>query len=848
MLRLHSRSLIGLTVLFLLATSCREIPEFVGVEDGGEAVDGGQDASLADGGEDPSPGACSGMSCYSPPESECEGADGIVVHSPVGYCALGQCRYATRVEQCESGECERGVCAEHPCQGITCNHPPAPRCDGANTLLVYNPIGYCSEQEGQPVCGYASNAVVCGRGCEDGACVGEPCASVVCNTPPARYCDEDGELVVFNTIGHCTEGDCEYAEQRIPCDQGCDEGTCKGEDACTHMTCNVQPASYCVDDKLRVFESQGGCEQGFCLYAHQDIDCRRGCEGGQCQGDPCAGVSCNAPPAPTCEDESTLRTWDGFAGQCEGGACIYGTVLAPCPDGCSNGACKKDRCTGITCTSPPADRCDDNVAVTHDPNGTCLEGVCNYESVRTTCGGLCTLGTCVDCIYSSDCNGGVGQWCNAGTCESCDSDAHCGSGCTDCTETGQICDDAGSACVDCIDTSDCNGGVGQWCNAGTCESCDSDTHCGSGCTDCTETDQMCDNAGTACVDCIGSSDCNGGVGQWCDAGTCESCDTNEHCGEACVDCAASGTSCNAEATACVDACAIPGGATLQQCIEQSPDGATIHIGPDPISANVVIADKQIVINGNSTGPLTSWTCEDKQLPAVQLESGADVTFEGIVFEDCNSSDSVSDSFDSGAIQTKGPDAVRIRGCIFRNNANHRGPVINTWHGSPFPDDALLLIENTIMHDNHADDGGVMYINGSTNIQMINNLIYDNRADDYCGAVWVRNQVRSNLIFQKNVVYGNTAGRAAALATFEGEGPIIDSSIVTNNSPSDREGSWGTSHSMIGGDAQFTSPSTGDFSLQPTSTAIDAGDPALPQDADETRTDQGCYLDRLPVEP
>jgi len=288
-------------------------------------------------------------------------------------------------------------------------------------------------------------------------------------------------------------------------------------------------------------------------------------------------------------------------------------------------------------------------------------------------------------------------------------------------------------------------------------------------------------------------------------------------------------------------CEVITSANIQACINAAVDGATLIVGPDSIAANVTVSGKTLTLKGDDTGSLTHWTCAGSGR-MIRGSGSAHVTIEGFIFEDCGGTGS-----NNGAVIQAGAHTIRLRDCVFRNLRSHRGPVVSTFNGSAFPSDGLLEIENCIMRDNRADDGGVIYVNGATNINIFNNLIYDNSAVDYSAAIWLRNQVRSKTTFAKNVVYNNTAGRAAALEVHSGEGPIINSSIVDNNSPSDKDSAWGSSYSMIGGNPMFVSPGTGNFSLQSGSPAINAGDPSLPNDSDGTRTDQGCYLDRLPQE-
>jgi hypothetical protein len=55
------------------------------------------------------------------------------------------------------------------------------------------------------------------------------------------------------------------------------------------------------------------------------------------QADPCAGVTCDSPPAATCSDSATLVTYS--AGTCSAGSCSYSPATQACASGCYAGAC-----------------------------------------------------------------------------------------------------------------------------------------------------------------------------------------------------------------------------------------------------------------------------------------------------------------------------------------------------------------------------------------------------------------------------------------------------------------------------------------------------------------------------
>ncbi len=341
--------------------------------------------------------ACQGVACWDPPEQTCaaDQDDCLSVYNAVGWCAEGACSYAAREEECLGGTCVDGLCEETPCLGTTCATAPDYRCLDETSLLIYNPIGYCASSGGIPECRYADKSVTCENGCENGACKGDPCLHRICFKPPARHCDGDN-VIVWDSIGGCEAGECVYGFQTVACASGCENGHCIGTDPCSVMTCNVQPASFCVDGvTLRTYASDGSCDEGACYYAHTDIACASGCENGQCKEQECAGVICDIPIASYCREGGTLNHWDGSDGACEEGVCSYESTSSVCAPVCSDAKCENDPCTGVFCTIPPANYCtDDATLVEYEDMGACSDGHCGYDSGNTACADLCEEGEC----------------------------------------------------------------------------------------------------------------------------------------------------------------------------------------------------------------------------------------------------------------------------------------------------------------------------------------------------------------------------------------------------------------------------------------------------------------------
>lgn len=398
-----------------------------------------------------------------------------------------------------------------------------------------------------------------------------PCEGVTCNTPPANTCSDENQLRVYATQGTCDGGTCSYAEQLVDCPHGCEGDACIG-DPCIGVTCNAPPANECADvSHLAVYDVPGTCTDGVCSYGTHNEYCEHGCEEGSCVGDPCAGVTCQSPPANYCASSDYLAVYQA-TGTCDQGVCAYDSHQEYCEFGCSAGACEGDPCVGVTCASPPADYCSTAETLYHYPSsGYCSEGSCVYDGEDISCEHGCSQGACRECSLDTDCD--AGSWCSNGACKPCDENAHCGPQCDDCTSSGDVCAADSSACVDCNGDGDC-AATGEWCSDNVCTICNTNAHCGAGCVAC-DAAHPCDGSACRCTStscgsynqCVSGSCafCNtaaacGSACQACQGATpycnvtgstssCVACLDDTHCG--------SGFVCDASKVCVVDPCAPP---------------------------------------------------------------------------------------------------------------------------------------------------------------------------------------------------------------------------------------------------------------------------------------------------
>ena len=330
--------------------------------------------------------------------------------------------------------------------------------------------------------------------------VSNPCEGIVCDKPPANACADSAMLTVFDANGACDQGQCQYASHPTACPNGCVQDACAG-DPCVGVTCMAPPANYCTDAAhLSVYEPAGSCTGGTCGYAKHDEYCSFGCLNDVCDGDPCVGVACNTAPANYCTDATHFEV-NEVPGSCANGTCAYGHHNEFCQFGCSQGVCNGDPCQGVSCTTAPSDYCVDAATVRqYAASGTCNAGSCGYPSNDVTCPLGCSNGACAECVTQTDCV--AGKWCNGTLCQSCGTNQHCGSSCTDCTQLSptQKCDAAGTICIQCTSDGEC--GAGAWCSSSACVPCNTAQRCGASCSACSGLTPDCN--GTACYCASGS--------------------------------------------------------------------------------------------------------------------------------------------------------------------------------------------------------------------------------------------------------------------------------------------------------------------------------------------------------
>ncbi len=263
------------------------------------------------------------------------------------------------------------------------------------TNVSVDPEGYKCDLNGACPAGYQCVDFICRKSAAN-MCGGMLCA------PPANVCVDANTLRTFSASCDTATMRCLTAPTDSTCPQGCLDGRCRGTvERCNGVTCDMPPADRCTDTStLSTWESAGTCgTDGGCQYAVTQKSCSAGCDNGHCI-DPCAGKTCTTPPAATCDNATTLRTF-AATGTCSAttGACDYAATTMTCANGCANGQCQNQNlCAGVTCTTPPSTVCMGNQLRTWASSGTCNMGTgqCSYTFTDMACpSNQCAQGACI---------------------------------------------------------------------------------------------------------------------------------------------------------------------------------------------------------------------------------------------------------------------------------------------------------------------------------------------------------------------------------------------------------------------------------------------------------------------
>jgi hypothetical protein len=247
--------------------------------------------------------------------------------------------------------------------------------------------------------------------------------------------------------------------------------------------------------------------------------------------DPCNGVTCTTPPAPSCDLDNKSTTY-APTGTCDGSSgsavCSYTPTTIDCTatgqtcDG-TTGLCT-NACTGVTCATPPPPQCSGTTSISFAATGTCDGSsgspVCSYAQTPTdctatnqtcdpgtgSCADPCTLTSCTTPPAATCASNALTTFASPGACMATSGIPTCSYAPTTTPCGAGFCDAATASCL-----ADCGGDT---CTTPPAASCTGDVATSYGSTG------TCDTTSTpTCVYSPTTTDCTS-IGQRCSAGAC----------------------------------------------------------------------------------------------------------------------------------------------------------------------------------------------------------------------------------------------------------------------------------------------------------------------------------------
>jgi sulfatase modifying factor 1 len=219
----------------------------------------------------------------------------------------------------------------------------------------------------------------------------DPCLGVLCNTPPASFCKDDGHLQAYDTIGSCSGGTCTYKSQLAAC-------TCKDDacttDPCVSITCNTPPLGSCVSlSTERSYEATGTCSNASCSYEPKEKACLSNT---QCRGGSCTLCFSNTSCGPSCTpcNDGMMCKRTGASTQCgdctSDTDCGLGMVCNAATNRCECNAAESPRCLGNTVQTCDANGQWSDSKACSWPTPACALATCvappSCDGLPTTCG------------------------------------------------------------------------------------------------------------------------------------------------------------------------------------------------------------------------------------------------------------------------------------------------------------------------------------------------------------------------------------------------------------------------------------------------------------------------------
>ncbi|MBL90239.1 MAG: hypothetical protein CMH56_00305 [Myxococcales bacterium] len=267
-----------------------------------------------------------------------------------------------------------------------------------------------------------------------------------CGDPPENYCIDEYNLIYYDMIGECVNGECLYRANSLYCEHGCDEetGQCKERTPyCGDSIVDTEDGEECDDGAENSNVTPDACRSNCMLPTCGDlvIDTGEICDDGNTEGGDGCRADCTEEicgdsildPRELCDDGNNTNG-DGCRADCTEEECgnAVPDVGEECDDGNSStgDGCRPD-CTEERCGDgiiDPGEACDDGNTIDDDD--------CKNDCTTEACGN----GTLDDGEACDDGNTVNGDGCRA----DCTEEA-CGDGILD---PGEECDDGNTTDAD----------------------------------------------------------------------------------------------------------------------------------------------------------------------------------------------------------------------------------------------------------------------------------------------------------------------------------------------------------------------------------------------------------------
>ncbi len=319
--------------------------------------------------------------------------------------------------------------------------------------------------------------------------------------------------------------------------------------------------------------------------------------------------------------------------------------------------------------------------------------------------------------------------------------------------------------------------------------------------------------------------------------------------------------------------------TIQAGIDAASDGDTVLVAAGTYYENINFNGKNIavigedrettIIDGGQNGSVVQLQYGggfETLLSSFTLQNGSDHYGGGInlIFCDIKLKNLIirdNSSTYGGGVSFGASDPIFENVIIINNIASYRGGGLHFYNvsypqftnisitgnsanegGGVFAgDNSASSFINANISSNSADKGGGIYHSWSSDMNLVNVTNAYNTAIEGC-AIY---QYFADLTMINCILWNNPINEVYLVGYNENNDASIsigysningnETSIISNQNSTI---SW--LEGNINFDPQFTDPENGDFTLQPTSPCIDAGDPNSPLDPDGTIADMGAY--------